>query len=450
MSALDRLIEKAAVQLDLGYRARSVVDVMLGWINAHPLGLDGLEQQFEQAGLGPRFRQWRTAPQAVWPIAASELERAIGMHAIVRMARRAAMPPGTFRVVACHLLPELIRLLPHSGPVPLVPRASRPHLALQRRHMTSLVPSPKMYGMALRGMLWVLAALAVIALSGWALLKMRQPLWVSAPATVTHEGRLSLQQHGAHVEVQGRLPREADRRAAWNTLVALYGRPQLRGGIVLDPAADAPAGLSRLLARLPQLAGDGLRLQLQGGRLQVDTAQMDEPQRLAVSGLLRRDFADLQVTGLWGPGLAALAQLPAQPGADPGAHTALLLDALNQTRLDFPPGSSVLKGDSHDTLQAVAAALRATPAGTRVEVGVHTDGRGSSEANLHLSQQRADTVVAEMVQRGVPPERMLAVGHGQAWPLADNRQDAGRARNRRVTYTVVDADRAADQVALRD
>ena len=59
MSALDRFIDDAAARLELGYRARSVVNVLSGWIASHPLGLDGLAQQFEQAGLGAQFRSWQ-------------------------------------------------------------------------------------------------------------------------------------------------------------------------------------------------------------------------------------------------------------------------------------------------------------------------------------------------------------------------------------------------------
>ena len=87
-----------------------------------------------------------------------------------------------------------------------------------------------------------------------------------------------------------------------------------------------------------------------------------------------------------GPGLAALAQL--SPDAAPAQRVA----ALNQTTLKFHAGSSELTGDSRQTLEAAANALRDTPAGTRVEIGAHTDSRGQAEANLHLSQQRAEAV----------------------------------------------------------
>mgnify|MGYP000963433111 CR=1 FL=1 len=54
------------------------------------------------------------------------------------------------------------------------------------------------------------------------------------------------------------------------------------------------------------------------------------------------------------------------------------------------------------------------------------------KANLALSQQRAQTVVAYLVQRGVAAARLRAVGQGSQVPVADNRTEAGRAKNRRV------------------
>ena len=67
-----------------------------------------------------------------------------------------------------------------------------------------------------------------------------------------------------------------------------------------------------------------------------------------------------------------------------------------------------------------------------IEVQGHTDSTGSEEANQRLSQARADTVADRLVARGVPADRVRAVGKGEAEPLADNETEEGRALNRRV------------------
>jgi outer membrane protein OmpA-like peptidoglycan-associated protein/uncharacterized protein YidB (DUF937 family) len=441
MSALDRFIEEAAVRFDLGYRARSVVGVLVGWIASHPLGLDGLEQQFEQAGLGVQFRSWQNPHTLSRPILASELEHAVGTHALATLARRAGFPPGTFRVITCELLPALIGLVtPPDGHARVAAGSPRPHL--QRRRISSAVPSHAMHGLAVRGMLWLLVGVALVSLTGWVYLKTRAPHRVAPSTTEQRDAQLSLQQHGDRIHVQGRLPSEAARRQLWNALASLHGKANVRAEIALDPATRRPRWLDRLSTRLPQLAGDGLVLTFQGDQLQVDTTTMDPAQRLDVSRRLRRDFADLHTTGLWGPGLAALANLPAP--ADPSQ----VVDALNKTTLTFHPGSTALTGDCGDTVQAVAAALSTAPAGTRIEVGAHTDSRGDAAADLLLSQQRADTLTHTLQAHGVPATMLVAVGHGQQHPLADNRSDEGRARNRRIRYTLLSSESAVGSADL--
>ena len=62
----------------------------------------------------------------------------------------------------------------------------------------------------------------------------------------------------------------------------------------------------------------------------------------------------------------------------------------------------------------------------------HTDSIGSDERNLELSQERAEAVVAYLVERGAEPERLTAVGKGESEPIASNRDEAGRELNRRI------------------
>jgi outer membrane protein OmpA-like peptidoglycan-associated protein len=61
-----------------------------------------------------------------------------------------------------------------------------------------------------------------------------------------------------------------------------------------------------------------------------------------------------------------------------------------------------------------------------------TDSTGSPEYNLKLSQERADSVMAFMLEQGVDAQRMKAVGFGMESPVADNDTEEGRSKNRRV------------------
>ncbi|MGH8045342.1 MAG: OmpA family protein, partial [Stenotrophomonas sp.] len=116
---------------------------------------------------------------------------------------------------------------------------------------------------------------------------------------------------------------------------------------------------------------------------------------------------------------------------------AQLVAALNQGAIRFEHKSPVLRADGLDMLRASALALRAADPGLRLEVAGHTDSLGTADSNLRLSQQRAEAVVAELQALGVPAHTLQARGYGEEQPVADNRLEAGRERNRRIVYSVI-------------
>ena len=99
--------------------------------------------------------------------------------------------------------------------------------------------------------------------------------------------------------------------------------------------------------------------------------------------------------------------------------------------INFETAKATINPDSAKTLDAAAGALKAA-GDLKVEVAGHTDNVGTPEANLKLSQERAQAVMAALVERGIAAARLTAKGYGQASPVADNRTEEGRARNRRV------------------
>jgi outer membrane protein OmpA-like peptidoglycan-associated protein len=108
--------------------------------------------------------------------------------------------------------------------------------------------------------------------------------------------------------------------------------------------------------------------------------------------------------------------------------------------IPFDLGKSSLKAESKMLLDEVADTLLARPDIVRVEVQGHTDPVGGIAENLTLSRERAAAVVAALVARGVPPERLTARGYGPTRPRSDNTTDAGRARNRRVEFVLETSD----------
>ena len=111
------------------------------------------------------------------------------------------------------------------------------------------------------------------------------------------------------------------------------------------------------------------------------------------------------------------------------------LKILDQVK--FVTGSAKLSKASNKLLDNIARVLLAHLEIWKVKVEGHTDNVGNSEKNLKLSQDRAASVVAYLVKKGVAPERLEAVGHGDGKPIEDNSNAKGRAQNRRVEFNIV-------------
>jgi outer membrane protein OmpA-like peptidoglycan-associated protein len=91
-------------------------------------------------------------------------------------------------------------------------------------------------------------------------------------------------------------------------------------------------------------------------------------------------------------------------------------------------------------LDELAAFLRAHPEYESVEIGVHSDDRGSPKQK---TTERADNVRNYLLGKGVSPERITAVGFGDARPVAVNMTAAGRAKNNRTVLRVTKYNAAA-------
>ena len=73
-----------------------------------------------------------------------------------------------------------------------------------------------------------------------------------------------------------------------------------------------------------------------------------------------------------------------------------------------------------------------------VEIGGHTDNRGSVEHNKKLSQNRSKSVYEYLIIQNVEKNRLSYVGYGSSIPVKTNENAAGRAKNRRTEMKVVE------------
>jgi outer membrane protein OmpA-like peptidoglycan-associated protein len=97
----------------------------------------------------------------------------------------------------------------------------------------------------------------------------------------------------------------------------------------------------------------------------------------------------------------------------------------------FATGSSKLLAKSYPSLNNVVKILTENPT-FKVDIAGHTDITGTHDKNMVLSDNRAASVKAYLVSKGIDESRITSQGFGPDQPIADNKTSAGRAKNRRV------------------
>lgn len=102
----------------------------------------------------------------------------------------------------------------------------------------------------------------------------------------------------------------------------------------------------------------------------------------------------------------------------------------------FDLGKVTLSQQSKESLQELVDIMERSD--IIIELGGHTDSIGSDESNLELSQGRVNSVRQYLVDKGISENRIAAVGYGETQPIASNKTDDGRKRNRRVEVKITE------------
>jgi outer membrane protein OmpA-like peptidoglycan-associated protein len=193
-------------------------------------------------------------------------------------------------------------------------------------------------------------------------------------------------------------------------------------------------------ARAAEAVVEGARVERDRLRLALRTAEADEAQRRLASAQQQGQAKD-----------AALAQA----GRDAATDRATIargdaraddleaqLKALNARRTErgivvtlgdmlFDSGKDRVLASGAASVSNLAEFMRRNPT-RRATVEGYTDSQGGDSANQALSQRRAEAVRSMLVGMGIDAQRLSALGHGEADPVATNDTDAGRRSNRRV------------------
>lgn len=109
-------------------------------------------------------------------------------------------------------------------------------------------------------------------------------------------------------------------------------------------------------------------------------------------------------------------------------------------QVHFQTGSANILPDSFPMLQEIANILIANPGIRKMAIEGHTDNKGAAAMNKTLSQNRANSVMKWLAEHKVEKERLEAHGYGLEQPIEDNKTEAGRAKNRRVEFKILQED----------
>jgi outer membrane protein OmpA-like peptidoglycan-associated protein len=111
-------------------------------------------------------------------------------------------------------------------------------------------------------------------------------------------------------------------------------------------------------------------------------------------------------------------------------------EVIRLNNIFFDTDKSTLRKESTTELNRLIAFLQANPS-IVIQLEGHTDAQGNPEYNLRLSQDRANAVLAYLVENGISAKRLEAAGFGKNKPVASNDTPEGRQKNRRVEFRIV-------------
>ncbi len=112
-------------------------------------------------------------------------------------------------------------------------------------------------------------------------------------------------------------------------------------------------------------------------------------------------------------------------------YDALSKDGFIALNILFETGKETIQAESQPLIDQVYELLNGNP-DLKVSIEGHTDNTGTVAGNKKLSEERAKAVMNALITLGIKAERLSSVGWGQEKPVADNRTEDGRSKNRRV------------------
>ncbi len=498
MAIFDALIDDMAQRFGLGANAGPLVREALTLITGSPAGIGGFLNMFKAAGLSSESAAWLGHSNAA-PLTAPQIDKALGAKALGGIASRLGLGQAAVSTALGYGIPRLIGLLTPKGAIPtslpaevtkfLTSAGATAQVAPSSIHVYSAPDkaaqvAPKRVDVyaqkkpeGLPGWLWpALGALVVLGLGWW--------LWprpvvqppvatapVTAPAAVATTApvaapapvatpapavapapapapilasTLTLDNENGVVHYAGVVHDDQTRASILDALKAAYGADKIAGDISVDANRAVAPWLANFRAALDPLKVPGVEAAFEGGSVNVGGAVMDADREKIIAslkgvlggGLAVGVMADKMAELISGANAKATSTLA---GLAKGFGAKDLTAALNQSIINFPSNGAEVPATMAAFLDSAAGDVKQLPAGSVLEIAGYTDSSGDADANVTLSQKRADAVRDLLVKAGVPSDMLVAKGYGSASPVASNDGPDGRFHNRRIEYHVVKA-----------
>ncbi|MGB8855091.1 MAG: OmpA family protein [Burkholderiales bacterium] len=382
---LDMIIREAAAKFGLGDKAGMVVSALLGMMfQKQSGGLAGFLDMFKQKDLGNLAASWIGGGGMPLGINPTQLENVIGGGLMNDLASKTGLPIGPIGSALAFMLPNIVRILTADGKVPTdVPAAVT-------QYMSGDKAAPG--AAAAAGAAAIGAAAASVGAAGKAAVGNAAETAVAATG-----GGLS--------------------KWLWLIPVVL-----VLGWFMMRKSAEAPAPAAP--APKPAPAAEAPKVEAP----KMEAPKVAEPTPAAAVAEAPKDDAARNA--------AAAAKMDALKAAG-NVSGDELVKALNLAIIHFASGSAQISPDSMDIVKKAAETIKAGAAGTKLEVGGHTDSSGNPASNMKLSEARAQSVMAALVGFGVNKGMLSAKGYGDSKPVGSNDTAEGKAKNRRMEFSLV-------------
>lgn len=479
----EMLIREVAAKFGLGDKGGMILTALLELIfKKQSGGLSAFLDLFKQKGLGSIVSSWIGDKGFPLGINSTQLENVIGGGLMNEIASKTGLGRGPIGGALAFLLPNIIRAVTKDGNIPTgIPAmlsqylggSPQPAVAPSPPPRPAAPPPPPPQEPAKSGFAWWWLLIPLLLLLGWCMMQNKktevppmppveapkpaaeapkppEPAPAPAPATQVNP-KLSLVNDAGKVTVSGSVVDEAAKTSIMDAIKAAFGAENVSGDIGIDASAKAANWMAKLAEFLPAFKIPGAKLNFDGDDITLE-GSLPQGDIDGILGKLKAIFGD--TFKISSNAVAAGAAAPEAPKDDTakneeagkkmdemaakgGVSGQDLVNVLNMSIVHFVTGSAKIQPDGLALLKKAAAAIKAAPAETKLEVGGHTDNVGNAASNMKLSQARADAVRATLIKLGVKGDMLTAKGYGDTKPKDSNDTPAGKAANRRIEYTLM-------------